>query len=133
MNNKEMILENARKLGMMIAESDEFENAKKWEQAQLDDPEAQKLMAEYAERRQKLSERAANPDLTKEEYEKIMLDAQAEFGRLCVNENIKNYLDANQKFSDLINKVNAIITHFVKGDDENGGCSGSCAGCKGCH
>ncbi len=129
--DKNEILEKAKELGMMIAESDEFLAAKEAEQKQLDDPEAQKLMAEYAMRREELSQKAANPDLTKEEYEKVMLDAQAEFARLCINDNIKNYLDKNKEFSDLIEKVNAIIIHFVQGDDA-GGCSGSCAGCSGC-
>ena len=129
--DKNTILEKAKELGMMIAESEEFKQAKEAEQKQLDDPEAQKLMAEYIKRREELSERASNPDLTKEEYEKIMLDAQAEFARLCINENIKNYLDKNKEFSDLVEKVNAIIVHFVKGDDQSG-CSGSCSGCSGC-
>lgn len=129
--DKNTILEKAKELGMMIAESEEFKQAKEAEQKQLEDPEAQKLMAEYIKRREELSMRATNPDLTKEEYEKIMLDAQAEFARLCINENIKNYLDKNKEFSDLVEKVNAIIVHFVKGDDA-GGCSGSCSGCSGC-
>ncbi len=129
--DKNEILEKAKELGMMLAKSDEFLAAKEAEQKQLDDPDAQKLMAEYATKREELSLKATNPDLTKEEYEKIMMDAQAEFARLCINENIKNYLDKTKEFSDLIEKVNAIITHFVQGED-SGGCSGSCAGCSGC-
>ena len=57
---------------------------------------------------------------------------------IVMDDNFRKIL-INKKINDLFNsssfvyKVNAIITHFVKGDDENGGCSGSCAGCKGCH
>ncbi|MBQ8526280.1 MAG: YlbF family regulator [Clostridia bacterium] len=131
MNSNE-ILEKAKELGMMIADSDEFKRLKETEDIQLSDPEAQQMMMNYNKSREALSERAAAPDLTKEEWEKIQMDAQAEFIKLCQNDKIKNYLDANQCFSDLINQVNGIIAHFVKGEDQSG-CSGSCASCKGCH
>lgn len=129
--DREAILEKAKELGIMISQSKEFAEAKEAEQIQLADPEAQKLMAEYAQRRDALAQKAADPNLSKEEYEKIMLDAQAEFGRLCVNESIKNYLDKTKIYSDLIEQVNGIISHFVNGEDTSS-CSGSCATCSGC-
>lgn len=126
------ILEKAKELGIMIAESEEFKTLKEAEEIQLADPKAQEMMMEYNTNREALAERASDPDLTKEDWEKLQMDAQAEFIKLCQNEKIKNYLDANQRFSDLINQVNAIIAHFVKGEDQSG-CSGSCSSCKGCH
>ena len=57
---------------------------------------------------------------------------QEEFEKMCVNENVKAYLDASNAFSNLINQVNSIIGYFVKGGDA-GGCSGNCSGCSGCH
>lgn len=131
MNSAE-ILDKAKELGMMIAESEEFKRLKETEEIQLADPEAQQMMMDYNRSREALSERAANPDLTKEDWEKLQMDAQAEFIKLCQNDKIKNYLDANQNFSNLINQVNGIIAHFVKGEDQSG-CSGSCASCQGCH
>ena len=59
-------------------------------------------------------------------------DPVKEFEKLCQNENIKAYLDANSAFSNMINQVNSIIGYFVKGGDE-GGCSGNCSSCGGCH
>lgn len=128
----EKILEKAKELGIMIAESEEFKILKEAEQIQLADEKAQQMMMDYNTSREALSERASAPGLTKEDWEKLQMDAQAEFIKLCQNEKIKNYLDANQRFSDLINQVNAIIAHFVKGEDQSG-CSGSCASCRGCH
>ena len=130
--NSNDILEKAKELGMMIAESDEFKKLKETEAIQLSDTTAQEMMARYNERQEELSQIASKSDLTKEEFEKLQLDAQAEFIKLCQNENIKNYLDANQSFSNLINQVNGIIAHFVRGEDQSG-CSGSCSSCKGCH
>lgn len=130
--NQAEILEKARELGMMIAESDEFKKLKETEQAQLADPDAQQMMADYNAKREEFAQIASRDDLTKEDWEKLNMDAQAEFIKLCQNENIKNYLDANQLFQDLISKVNSIIAHFVRGDDDSG-CSGSCSSCSGCH
>lgn len=128
----EEILQKAKELGIMIAESGEFEKLKIAEERQLADPEAQKLMMEYANARDALSKKASSPDTTKEEFESIRKDMQAEFEKICANENIKAYLDANEAFSNMINQVNSIIGYFVKGGDE-GGCSGNCSSCGGCH
>lgn len=126
------ILEKARELGIMIAESGEFEKLKIAEERQLADPEAQKLMMEYANKRDELANKAQSPDITKEEFEEIKNQMQAEFEKMCVNENVKAYLDASTAFSNMINQVNTIIGYFVKGGD-SGGCSGNCSSCGGCH
>ena len=126
------ILQKAKELGMMIAESGELEKLKIAEERQLADPEAQKLMMEYAQKRDELAKKAQSPDISKEEFEDIKNKMQEEFEKMCVNENVKAYLDASNAFSNLINQVNSIIGYFVKGGDA-GGCSGNCSGCSGCH
>jgi cell fate (sporulation/competence/biofilm development) regulator YlbF (YheA/YmcA/DUF963 family) len=126
------ILQKAKELGIMIAESGEFEMLKIAEERQLADPEAQKLMMEYANKRDELNRKASSPEISKEEFEEIRKQMQEEFEKLCVNENIKAYLDANSAFSNLINQVNSIIGYFVKGGEESG-CSGNCSSCGGCH
>lgn len=127
----EEILQKAKELGIMIAESGEFEKLKIAEERQLADPEAQKLMMEYAQKRDELTRKASSADVTKEEFDEIRNQMQAEFEKICVNENIKAYLDANTAFSNMINQVNSIIGYFVKGG-ESGGCGGNCSGCSGC-
>ncbi len=128
----EEILQKAKELGIMIAESGEFEMLKIAEERQLADTEAQKLMMEYAEKRDELSKKASAPDTTKEEFEGIKEQMQKEFEKMCQNENVKAYLDASSAFSNLINQVNSIIGYFVKGGEESG-CSGNCSSCGGCH
>ena len=130
--NSEDILQRAKELGEMIADSDEAKELHTAEELQLADPEAQKLMMEYSVRMEQLSEEAQKPGLSKEEFDKLQMDAQAEMIRICQNKNIDRYLEANRKFSNLINQVNGIIAHFVRGED-NSGCGGSCAGCNKCH
>ena len=130
--NTDDILQRAKELGLMLAESDEAKALVAAEELQMGDEEAQKLMMEYSLRMEKISEEASKPGLTKEEYEKLQMDAQAEMIRICQNKNIDRYLNANRQFTNLINQVNAIIAHFVRGED-NSGCGGSCASCNKCH
>jgi cell fate (sporulation/competence/biofilm development) regulator YlbF (YheA/YmcA/DUF963 family) len=127
------IIEKARELGMMIAESDEFKALKGAEAMQLSDPKAQELMMEYATTREKLSQRASSPDITKEDFEKIQTEMEEAFKKLMTNENIKRYIDANGKFKTLIDQVNSIIAYFVKGEEQAGSCSGNCQSCGGCN
>lgn len=128
----EEILQKAKELGIMIAESGEFEKLKIAEERQLADPEAQKLMMEYATKRDELANKASAAETTKEEFERIKDEMQKEFDKMCQNENVKAYLDASNNFSNLINQVNSIIGYFVKGGEESG-CSGNCSSCGGCH
>lgn len=128
----EEILQKAKELGIMIAESGEFEKLKIAEERQLADPDAQKVMMEYATKRDELAKKASGPDVSKEEFEEIKNQMQVEFEKMCENENVKAYLDASNAFSNMINQVNSIIGYFVKGGDE-GGCSGNCSSCGGCH
>ena len=128
----EEIIQKAKELGMMIADSQEFKTLKAAEDAQLNDPEATALMAEYVAKRDELTKRASAPDVTKEDFEKIREESQKEFDKICENKNIKTYLDANRSFAMLIEQVNSIIGYFVKGGEESG-CSGNCSSCGGCH
>ena len=101
------IIEKARELGMMIAESDEFKALKGAE--------------------------ASSPDITKEDFEKIQTEMEEAFKKLMTNENIKRYIDANGKFKTLIDQVNSIIAYLVKGEEQAGSCSGNCQSCGGCN
>ena len=128
----EQILQKAKELGMMIADSPQFARVKEAEEAQLSDSEATALMMEYSQKQDELSKRASQPDITKEDFENIRKEAQQAFEKICQNENIKAYLEANRAFSSMIEQVNTIIGYFVKGGD-SAGCSGNCSSCSGCH
>ncbi len=127
------IIEKARELGKMLAESDEMKALKGAEEMQLADPDAQVLMMEYANTRERLSERATSGDVSKEEFEKIQTEMEQAFQKLMTNDNIKRYIEANKSFKTLIDQVNAIIAYFVKGEEQQGSCSGNCSSCGGCH
>ncbi len=127
------IIEKARELGMMLAESDEMKALKGAEELQLADPDAQVLMMEYANKRDEIAKKAQKPDITKEEFEQIQGEMEEAFAHLMTNDNIKRYIEANKEFKLLIDQVNSIIAFFVKGEEQGGSCSGNCSSCGGCN
>lgn len=127
------IMEKAKELGIMIVESDEFKTLKQTEAAQLEDKEAVELMMEYHNSREEITKKASDPHITKEAFEKIQEEAKAAFEKIMTNKNIAAYVDAQQNFTNLMNQVNSILSYYISGKDSEGGCSGSCSSCSGCH
>ena len=103
------VIEKARELGMLIAESDEMKALKGAEELQLADKDAQELMMEYATTRERLTQKASRPDITKEEFESISKEMEEAFARIMTNDNIRRYIEANRSFKALIDQVNSII------------------------
>lgn len=126
------VLDKARELAIALTESEEYLAYKEAEDIQLGDQEACKLLADYRVTQDNLAKRAAADGVTKEELEAIQAEAQASFDNLVKNVSIKNYLDAQSKFSNLVSQVNNIISYFINGKS-SGGCSGDCGSCGGCH
>lgn len=127
------IIEKARELGKMLADSDEFKALKGAEELQLSDPKATELMMEYAKAREEAAQKAQDPNMTKEGFEEIQKEMEMAFQKLMTNENIKRYIEANRTFKTLIDQVNAIISYYVKGEESQGSCSGNCSSCGGCN
>ena len=126
------VLDKARELAIAMTESEEYLAYKEAESIQLSDQEACKMLADYRVTQDALAKRAAADGVTKEELEAIQAEAQASFDSLLQNVSIKNYLEAQNKFTNLVSQVNNIISYFVSGQ-ASGGCSGNCGSCGGCH
>lgn len=123
-------VEAASALGEAIRESAEFQAWQSAELAMLQDEKAQTLMSEFKDLQMKLVH-ASRDDMDKDELEKIrdvLMDKQKELNEYEVT---KNYFDGKKGFETMMRTVNDIIQHFLAGD--NGGCSGSCSTCSGCH
>ena len=123
-------VEAASALGEAIRESAEFQAWQSAELAMLQDEKAQTLMSEFKDLQMKLVH-ASRDDMDKDELEKIrdvLMDKQKELNEYEVT---KKYFDGKKDFETMMRTVNDIIQHFLAGD--NGGCSGSCSTCSGCH
>ena len=133
------ILELAQKLGEKIAESEELKTFKEMQKIYFESAEAQKAMKEYEDTRMKMAVKAQQDGMTPETLELFEKEMQSAMEKLTENKTVKEYLDAETAFKDIITKVNSIIAYFVQGEEQNmaqeasGGCSGNCSSCRGCH
>lgn len=123
-------VEAASSLGEAIKNSAEFAAWQSAELAMMQDEKAQELMSEFKDLQMKLVH-GSRDDMDKDELEKIrdtLMEKQKELNEYEVT---KNYFEGKKGFETMMRTVNDIIQHFLSGD--NGGCSGSCASCSGCH
>ena len=125
------ILEKAHELGKMVAECDEFKRLQVADAAQKEDEDAQVLLVAYNYKRSQLMQKASKPDITKDEMLEIKIEIEAEYEKLKKNEKIMEYIDAAEKFNELMGKVNAAVSGYVNPNQE--GCNGDCGSCGGCH
>ena len=131
MSNTNTVMEQARALGQMIADSEEFKNLEIKDLAYQSDEEAQRLTVEYNKNREELTEQARKEEITPIEIMKIKQQLSGEFAKLAENKVISEYLEAKNQVDAMLKQVDDIIRFYVTGEEP--GCGGSCSSCSGCH
>ncbi len=126
------LLDQAKMLGQMIAESEEYKNMKRAEAAQLADPDAQEQLAAYNELTNEFAMRVKAGEPSKEEMEQYKNKLTAEYKKLNENPTIQEYIFTQQAFDALMKKINGVIAQYVI-PQGNGSCGGNCESCSGCH
>jgi len=127
------VQECARALGEAIVASEEYKNMQIAEAEAMNDPAATEAMSRFMELRAKMDEAMGMPEPNPEmlaEYGKQMDDVQRTLNSLP---SIDAMTSSRQAFSGLMNQVNKILEFIIAGEVEQGGCSGNCSGCSGCH
>lgn len=133
MNDYAKIFGAARELAQMMLETDEGKALNDARYIFEGDNMAQKLMSDYSLYRQNVHNRMANGDLTEEELDKENDILAEKIKELQSNEIIKQYFVAEQNFNNVINHVMNVFNATIAGEENFGGCSGSCSTCGGCH
>lgn len=133
-NSRNTIIEKAQELGTLIAQSEEKAAADAAAERMNNDEEAVMLLAKYNEHKNAATEKLRGKDPSKEELLEYRAYVQAEFDKIAANKVIADYLEANKTLESMIQQVNAVLSYFITGqENESGGCSGSCSTCSGCH
>ena len=130
------IIEKAQELGTLIADSAEKNRLVDAETAMNNDEEAVNLLRTYNENRKKATESLREKEPTKEELENYRNYVQSEFEKIAENKLIAEYIEASKEMDLLVQQVNAVLSYFITGQEQEsagGGCSGNCAGCSSCH
>lgn len=123
------IFEKTRELGEMIQNSEEMKNYKAAEEAQKADEATQEHMKEFNMNRLNLARDMQNGKITREAA--IEANNKA-FDELCEKAPlVREYVEAKQKFDEVVNQVNSIINFYITGS--TGDCTHDCSTCGGCH
>lgn len=130
---EEDILEQVRIVGKAIAECETMKKVQAAELAQMNDIEAQALIADYQKNHEKWINEAKEGGLTKEKMEVARAKIDAEYDKVASYPVIAEYLAAKKEMDNLTSDVNNILNFYMTGKDVQGGCSGGCSSCGGCH
>ena len=114
----EKVLNQAELLAEAILESEEYINMRLTEQAVMKDEEATLLVANYSEKRSKVEELLANPNMDRGELAKAGQELQEAEHMLDHNKLIAKMQETNDAFTDMMKQVNKIIKKVVTGEDE---------------
>lgn len=124
----------ARALGEAIVASDEYKNMQIAESTAMSDPAVADAMARYLELKNTLGEVMCQPDADADLISKYGQEMDEIQQKLTAMPAVDAMTGARQKFSEMMNQVNSILEYIITGElPQQGGCSGNCSGCSGCH
>lgn len=127
------VQECARALGEAIIASEEYKNMQIAEKEAMSDPAATEAMTRFMELRSAMNEAMTQPEPDAQliaSYGKEMDEIQSALNSMP---SIDAMTTSRQQFSAMMNQVNKILEFIIAGEVEQGGCSGNCSGCHGCH
>lgn len=128
------ITDCARALGQAIIESEEYKNMQVTENAAMSDPAVTEAMARYMELKNKLGDVMSSPDADAETISKLGREMDEIQQTLTAMPAVDAMTTARQQFSEVMNQVNRVLEYIITGElPQQGGCSGNCSGCSGCH
>lgn len=127
------VQECARALGEAIVASEEYKAMQLTENAAMNDQAATEAMTRFMELRTSLNDAMSQPEPDAAVIAQLGKEMDEVQQALNNMPSIDAMTTARQNFSALMNSVNKILEFMITGEVEQGGCSGNCSGCSGCH
>lgn len=131
----DMVFEKTRELGEALKQSEAYNRMQTAEAKAMQNLEAAEMMAQYLEKRGQIQEmmEVENPDPAVMQRLSNEMDEIQE--KLQMIDDIVELTAARGEFNALIGQINQVLQFIVTGrmTDEEGGCTGSCNSCSGCH
>jgi cell fate (sporulation/competence/biofilm development) regulator YlbF (YheA/YmcA/DUF963 family) len=129
----EQIMEKARELGEMLAQSEPFTQMVKLEQAAMEDADITDIYGEYSDLREQLEALDMGEEGGDVAADNLRRDLDALEEQLNNRPEIRDLEAARASFNALMAQVNRVLQIALQGEDEDEGCGeGGCAGCQGC-
>ena len=132
-NIKMDVLEKARELGEMLADSEEYKRMKAAEAAKNADETAIAMLADYNRKANEFAAKVQAAQPTPEELEEYRVSLGNAFAELDANAVVHEFLEATKAFDDMMKNINSIIAFYVVPERQGGSCSGDCSSCGGCN
>lgn len=128
------VTECAKALGEAIVASEEYKNMQITEKAAMSDPAVAEAMGRYLELKSRIDSVMSQADADPEEisrYGREMDELQQQLNAMPA---VDAMTTSRQKFSELMNQVNRVLEFIITGEvAQEGGCTGNCGSCGGCH
>ena len=132
------IIEMTRELGKAIQKDDRYLNMQLATQNCEDDQQLQDLIGEFNLKRLAINNETSGEDADEGKLRTLNEELRHVYAQIMQNPNMTAYNMAREEMDGLMNRVTAIITKSVEGEDPEtadyeASCTGSCATCGGCH
>ncbi len=127
------VMMKAQELAQAILETGYYQKMQELEGQLSADETATALIADYVEKRGTFEDLMRNQGAAREEFAAAGQAFTKAQEALDGNELVQQMRAAQQQYNDLMENVNRILRLVVTGETEEGGCSGDCASCGGCH
>lgn len=125
------VYEKARELGEMILETKEGKRYYDAKYVYDGDDDAKKALMEYSQFKSILQNKVHEGNLSEEEFKEELSKLNKIGEKAQQNPVVSELMSAEGEFNRLVNSVFDILKGTVTKSD--GGCSGSCSSCGGCH
>ncbi len=126
------VYEKARELGEMILETKEGKRLYDARFIYQGDDDAKKALTEYMQYRNILQEKVHDGSVSEEQLQEEIGKLNKIAEKAKENKVVSELMEAEDEFNKLVNSVLGILKDTVLKDEE-GGCSGNCSSCGGCH
>ena len=123
----------ARALAEAIVASEEYTSMQINEKAAMNDPAVTEAMGRYLELKQTLDGVMHSEEPDPDAIARIGREMDEVQQALNAMPAVEAMTASRQAFSALMNQVNQILEFIITGDVAQGGCTGNCASCGGCH
>ncbi len=130
----QQVLEQAQKLGEAILNSDVYQRMHKAELQVTVDPEASKAIAEVIEKRQQVEKILTEANADKNALAEAGAAMEAAEKHMNEVPLVKELQEFRAEFTQMMDNVNRLLRLIITGEtgeEETGGCSGSCSSCGG--
>lgn len=129
------IYDMARELAYAVLSTDEGKKVAETRYIFDNNEEARQKMLDYNTYREAVNMRVQEGSISQEEMKAEGTKLSQMIAELKSNSIINDMVQAEGEFNAVINRVMNIFQATITGEceDENGGCTGSCGTCGGCH